>query len=406
MTYYTPGLAVHRHANGATPAKAPRLASIDGVRGYLLLMMYLAHFSFIYNSPLFWLHHGRYSAVWDGEFFVLLSGFVCALAYRRSFIDGGLIGCWRSVVPRVGWLLVYQTVTIAITAAIFWSTKPTRIYPETVMAAGISPGDFFYRSLTLVDVLPFVSVLPLYMILMLFIPIALALLTNGRIKTFFAVLVVLWCCALVEFDKLIAGEVRRRLFDWTDYFSLTGYFNPVSWALVFYVGFYLGFRYKRDGAERFVSEIVPVRADLFGLAMAFNILMLVTSIVNSQFFKLPGWVTNDYRAEISLLGLANTASLAYTIYYLLVRARSSTGAFPVIGRMLNRLALSGPLQLAGRNSLFVYAAHVPLIFAISYLLVVSGAAGSGVMVMIAVVAGAAVLLATARFKRRFLPNLP
>ena len=61
-------------ATTAPAQKAARLVHIDGARGYLLIAMFIAHFNFTHWTPVIRFHHGNFSPVWDGEFFVLLSG--------------------------------------------------------------------------------------------------------------------------------------------------------------------------------------------------------------------------------------------------------------------------------------------------------------------------------------------
>lgn len=391
--------------------RSARVSDIDGLRGYLLAMMYLAHLSYLHENPLYYFHHGRYSAVIDGEFFVLISGLVCALAYHGVYERSGLSGCWRVVVPRVAWLFLYQAVSIALTALIFWWADPVRVTTDNVLPAGISLGTYLYRSIAMVQLLPYVSILPLYMVLILFVPLGFWLLSRGRIKTFFGIIVFFWYISALRLDDRLVDYLQSSVFDWSPYVGLAGHFNPYSWAIIFFTGFFLGYRVKTQGSGTFIKRVIPLNRTFFWAAMVFNLAMALVAARSFLYGGISEMLLNNYRERVSPLALISIVCLAYPTYCLLVKAQNDAAndtlnELKPMGAFLHRILLWSPLQLSGRNALFIYAAHVPLTFFISYLLVVGNPRSNVFVIMAAVLLGGVVLLMLSQLKRRWFPSLP
>jgi len=397
-------------AGGAEPHaavpqnKSNRIVEIDGIRGYLVLMMYLAHLPSFYTSVFSYLHHSRYSAVYDGEFFVLLSGLVCAIAYNRDHRSGNKRLLWRKVLGRVGWLLVYQSLTIVAVISLFWFGLGADFHE------GYNPvaGDFFeslLKGVSLVNPPPLLDILPLYIVLMLLIPSAFALLSAGRTGLFAGAVAAAWLLSSSGSDVALADWVRSRIFDWTAHVQLTGYFNPLSWCVLFYAGFYLGYRLKEGGARQFTSSVLPLHRGLFLLGVGVIAASAACSLLAFLGYAVPSWLLQPDRTKLSFVIITNTAAIAYCVYYILGKDELPRGLGQVRACLLG-LFRSRLLVFMGQNSLFAYSVHIPIVFLVSYVLVRNGWAANQLAMAGLFLVGAAAIWALTLAKRRFFPHLP
>lgn len=390
-----PALARPRAASG-------RLIHIDGARGYLLAMMFLAHFSFAHWTPAYYLHHGNFTPVFDGEFFVLLSGFVCALSYWRPFEKAGMIACETAVLRRVRWVYLYQ-VTVALAAvALFMAMAPVEPLPGLKPDASTPLGIQILQSFTLAKQPPYLDILVLYMALMLFIPLAFKLLTSGRNWLYFVILGTLWLVSWLQLDAAAGRWIEANLFDWSGYFRLRGHFNPLSYGLIFYGGFFLGYRYKRHGHAAFVMRILPARPAWFALAAAAVLFFAVAEIGKSA-FDTPLRLYDPLREEIGPVGLIGLTASAYAVYYLLV---SPSGRLSWLQAAADRFFRFPLFTLLGQSSLFIYSAHILAVFIASYVIIVAGWSHSYAAILLTMAATGAIVVALAWAKKRYFPALP
>ena len=191
-------------ATTAPAQKAARLVHIDGARGYLLIAMFIAHFNFTHWTPVIRFHHGNFSPVWDGEFFVLLSGFVCALSYLRPFSKGGMVACELAVLKRLRWVYLYQIIVALSMLYLFVSAWPMRLDSQYVPDLETP---LFVQSLqvfTFAKQPLYLGILILYMMLMLFIPVGLWLLETTRTRLFFGILAACWLVAWAGSSRMFS----------------------------------------------------------------------------------------------------------------------------------------------------------------------------------------------------------
>jgi hypothetical protein len=392
-----------------TPATAskPRAASgrlihIDGARGYLLAMMFLAHFSFAHWTPAYYLHHGNYTPVFDGEFFVLLSGFVCALSYWRPFEKAGMLTCQAAVLRRVRWVYLYQVTVALMALALFMAMAPVEPLPDLKPDPSTPFAIQILQSFSLAKQPPYLDILVLYMALMLFIPLAFKLLSSGRKWLYFSILGAFWLVSWLQLDAAAGRWIEANLFDWSGYFRLRGHFNPLSYALIFYGGFFLGYGYKRHGHDAFVSRTLPARPTWFALAAATTLFFAVAEIGKGM-FDTPLRLYDPLREEIGPVGLIGLSASAYVVYYLLVSPSGRLSWFQTAADRFFRFPL---FTLLGQSSLFVYSAHILAVFLASYVIIVAGWSNSYTAILLTMVATGATIVMLAWLKKRYLPALP
>lgn len=383
--------------------KAARLVYLDGIRGYLLVMMFLAHYSFTQYTPLYRLHHGNYSAVFDGEFFVLISGFVCALAYYGAYTATGFNGCLRKVLARLKWVYIYQ-VTVSILAIILFAAAfPINLDNSYVFDEETPLYLQFLKTFTFASMPKYLDILVLYLVLMLFIPVAFLLLKQASHLYYFTIIIILWLNAETGLYGLVSIYLNNAFPHAHEYANWRGSFNPLSYCLIFYIGFYVAYIYKQsaDNPER--KTLLPPRRWLYLISVLVAGSFALLEIFHSQ-LQVPIWIYDPTRTEISIIGLFSTFSIAYATYFLI--ASKHLGKIEsMISAVVKAFFSNKYLVLIGRNSLFVYSIHVLLVFFTSYIIKISHAA-TNLYSTLLFVAMIALLYFITRWKNTQFPALP
>ena len=397
-----------------------RVPWFDGARGYLLTMMFVIHYCITVDSNVLWIHHGMYLPVMDGEFFVLVSGYVCALAYYGAYRQNGVVGSAKSVLSRLKWVYLYQ---VAVSIGMIFMF---RFFGDTE----VEPGYFADFNRPLIDQIipifqlrampPYLNILMLYIVLMAFIPLAFWALERGARWSYLAVVACIWF--LPETIKL-SGEVIKH--DWAalianrldsqipyrDFVGLKGYFHPLTYAALFYGAFYLGYisrkgvKIAEEGPSRLRPSLFYVCLGIMGLGFVLTVLwqLNINGVLDIS------WATRELaqpdRAKLSLQALITTFAASYMVWYLIERS-GPLGLFEPVSMFVRRFFMLRELQLLGKNSLFVYSMHVPVMYMTAWFIVVSDLKSSEIAKAIGLVFGFAALVSLTWLKARFLPKLP
>lgn len=374
---------------------------LDGARGYLLVMMFVSHLTSVYGTPLFWFHHGEFSAVMDAEFFIPLSGFVCAISYARPFRRAGAGASALAVLKRLRWLYVYQVAVALIVFVLVRAAWPDRLINGVVPDFDTPAGVQILQAMTFARQPYYLDILLVYMVLMLFIPVAQLLLFANRVRLFFGILISCWLFSRLGFDDQVLNQLYSHGVDTRPYFSLAGYFNPLSYALLFYGGFYLGHRFSEKGLTGFRADVVPVSFRYFVIAGVIIAGFAVADLLPG----VPDYFHSPERDRYSEVALCSTLAISYAIYFLL--NRSGLGE-PVasLRNILSGLFRLPALVMIGQNSLFFYSTHVVMVYLASYVIAFWNMGNNLLAVLgiqIAVIVTAFVVTA---LKKRLLPGLP
>jgi hypothetical protein len=380
-----------------------RLVIIDGIRGYLLLMMMLAHFWLQIYTPLFRLHVGKYSPVYDAEFFIPISGMVCALAYHSTYVRGGVIDTFISVIKRLRWLYVYQVVATLLIIALVKVTGPLAM-PSSVEIASAPLLELLLAVPGLGIQPDYLVVLLIYINLMPFIPAAFKLLSSGSTRTYFGILIALWLASAFNVDDWGARQLRLDSLAISEYVYLVGVFKPMSYALLFFTGFYLGFVLKTKGYEEIVQRKIPLRWAWFWGAAAVNICFAVIELSIPR-FHWPLWLYERGFGDFSASSAVSTAAISYCVYFLICKS-SLPKPISLIQDFLRWLFTRPVLVVTGQNSLFVYAVHVVISWATICLVIDRNWSGQAIFANGALIASIALLPMLAYLKRRYIPMLP
>lgn len=280
------------------------------------------------------------------EIFIFISGYAAGLVYMGATRREGIVFASARVLRRVWQLYVAHLFLFVIfVAQVAWTsiTFDNPMYVEEMNIASFlqEPHIAIIQSMLLKFKPVYMDILPLYIVLLLFLPVVLWLSTRSRLLTI-AVSVVLY------------GVVRYY------HANLPGYppgavwfFNPLAWQLLFVAGAVLG------GSSRREPFPIPRHAVLLGVAFAYLAFALVVSLRwnfmvlgDNPFDNLLKAIFPFDKTNLSLWRLCHFLALAYAVIYF-VRPENrffrSTAAWPVI--------------LCGQHSLHVFCLGVFLSFA-------------------------------------------
>jgi hypothetical protein len=395
------GASVSIPATVAAPVRAARLAVIDGARGYLLISMYVGHLCIEWNEHgvFSWLNHmrhGRYLAVGDVEFFLVLSGFVCALSYARAFAAGGVSGTARAVLRRLAWIYGYQVAATVILVLLARGGVPGI---DLNTSGGADPTwAQILKSFTLAVQPENLDILILYFVLMPVMPLAFVLLERGRTGVFFGALIAAWLVARIGLDHRASAWITAHGFDWQRWFGLMGHFDPWSYAILFYGGFMLGDRYRRLGDDWLQGAVWQSRWLVAAAAACVIAAFAIGMRTNPH-----GPLGMQPNVRLSV----ETAAITVSIFTLMVVLLCSQGLPRPIATLAGAVRAALSLRLfvfLGQNSLFVYALHVIIVVLVTAI-AMSGSVAPGQLTLLALAAaGLAVIVALTWVKRRLLPT--
>ncbi len=378
-------------------AAAARLVLLDGIRGYLLVAMYVAHFCIeMLEIGLYswgnYTRHSRWLPVGDIEFFLPLSGFVVALSYVGVHSRNGQRGLWQTVGRRLRWVYGYQ---VAATLALVLLVAAGLAGIDLRQPAGQPLWALVLKSFSLVVMPENLDILVLNLVLLPLVPPAFALLAGGRVGAFWAAVALAALVARLGLDQRLSAMIVAAGFDWRQWFGVMGHFNPLSYGVLFFAGLALGYRYKTD-RRWFETGAGRPRA---GAALAAVALLAGYALAYRHFRH--GGPFGGGNILLSVHALLVTAAAYYLLFWLL-----ATRALPRLARAVSAFLALPPLLLLGRNSLFVYALHVVVVALAKAAIIAVQAAGvvPGQAMMLAVLGfGLLVMLGATALKNRYLP---
>ncbi|WP_223861647.1 OpgC family protein [Geminicoccus harenae] len=358
--------------DGQGHRRSERDLRLDFFRGIGMCIILIAHIPG--NAWINWIP-ARFGFSDATEIFVFCSGMASAHAFARVFDRHG----WTVGTLRIG-LRVWQIwwaqigVFIAVLALmvaadrLFATDAYTRLLQLQRFLADPGSGILGLMSLTYVP--NYFDILPMYLVILVLIPVMLGLeRLHGR-GAALAAMVLLWCLAQTRLTALPADPWMTR--QW--------FFDPFGWQLVFFTGFALvrGWLPAPPRSTALALAAVVVIA----LAVPFSWLPLVRALpvlesVHDLILPLTG------KTRFGLLRFVHFLALAYLAWWLVGPAGSRLGG-PLVRRCV----------LIGRQSLAVFLAGLVTAQVLGIVLHRSG--GGPVVVPLLNLGGILVLLVTAR----------
>lgn len=214
------------------PLHAPirqRDPRLDFFRGLGMFIIFIAHLPA--NTWTLWIP-ARFGFSDATEIFVFCSGMASAIAFGKIFEQRG----WWMGTARIGhrvWQVYWAHIGLFFVIAMLLAAAGATGWFEIDYVGELNLWPFFNETLanlpglmTLTYVPNYFDILPMYLVILMMLPIVMAL---GRISPFYAgaFVVTVWLAAGFGYLDLPAEPWSER----------TWFFNPFAWQLVFFTGF-------------------------------------------------------------------------------------------------------------------------------------------------------------------------
>lgn len=238
---------------------------IDALRGLMLVLMTLTHLPTRLTNP-FGQPFGYVSAA---EGFVLLSGYMAGLVYGRLAFEKGIAPMRRAFWRRA--LVVYAAHALLLlflfTIIALIGIKVDEPAVKNLMAYYLQhPRGALIGGLLLIYQPPLLDILPMYVVLMLLSPWALALALQRGWAWVMAGSLTLWFLAQFGLAEWLY-EVGASLTNMPVPYSETGSFNGFGWQLVWMLGLWMG-------ASRHEPDPKPLAIPTWAVAVAATVALV------------------------------------------------------------------------------------------------------------------------------------
>jgi hypothetical protein len=225
------------------PDQSPqnRNLQLDFFRGLALIVIFINHMP---DNPWLWYTPSRFGLSDAAEVFVFLSGFASALAYGRCFERAGLwLGLVR-ILHRCVQIYCAHLASFVLLALV--CVIGNRWVPEMDDIQRLNIAYFFdatqqalYDLFSLAYVPNYFDILPMYLVMMVWLPIFWAL-SRLHVGLALACSVALYWASFYFGWELTADPATGR--PW--------YFNPYNWQIMFFTGFAFGAGWARVNAKQ------------------------------------------------------------------------------------------------------------------------------------------------------------
>ena len=363
------GAVAHDPAPAAvlTPAVSrpvtERELRIDLFRGLALWLIFIDHVSPDVLDRFTIRSYGFSDAA---EIFIFISGYTAAFVYGRAMIESGFLVATARIMRRVWQIYMAHVFLVTIfLAEIAWVATSVG-NPRYLEEMGVTdflqhPGNALLQTLLLRFRPLNIDVLPLYVVLMFFLPVILWMM-KWRPNVTLALSVLLY--ALTWY------------FDWylSAYPSGFWAFNPFAWQLLFVFGAWCAL-----GGARRMSRIL---ASKITMGIAFAYLLFAFSITMTWYFpkltflvphRLGHWMYPIDKTDLDVLRFVHFLALAAVTVHFVPKG------WPGLTSPWLR-----PLILSGTHSLEIFCLGVFLAFA-GYFVLFETSAGLGLHILVGII---------------------
>ncbi|WP_307137271.1 OpgC domain-containing protein [Pseudoroseomonas cervicalis] len=317
----------------AVPCPAGRDAALDLWRGTALVAIFVNHAGDSLLRRLTPLNFGFSDAA---ELFVLFAGYVAALAYLPRFRRGGAQprAVLRRLLARLGLLYAAHLGLVALALLLVPWARPgyaTRLGLAPLLD---DPAGLLGPLLALALQPHYLDILPLYLVLLLLLPLLLLAAARGHLALALGASAALWLAAGLGRVNLPAEGAAGGWF-----------FNPLSWQLLFTLGF-------ACGARRSLGRPLPWHPALWWAALALLLAspfaMHLRGLPSPADWPLPALLVLPDKQYLALPRLLHVLALCYVV------------AHSPLQRWARRAGPTHPLARLGRNTLPVFTLGLAL----------------------------------------------
>ena len=309
-------------------AKVARVGCVDFWRGCVLIVILVDH---VPGNLLEWATPRNFGLSDSSEAFVFLSGLSVGMVYGPRAAARGwasvALNCLRRAARLYGVHLALTLAGLIIFAAAYWLTGvESLITPHGRSLAFASPASALAGVALLSHQLGYFNILPLYIVLMLWAPIALAL-------ALWSPAIALMVSAIVYFA---ARELGVHLPNWPDHGAW--FFNPFAWQFMFTAGVVASMCWREGPPRRPALLLISGVAVLACGLAATDGLWLAPGLRDTLFARL-----DVSKQDLGLARLAHFAAVAYLV-----------AAAPSLAKIV-KSPVGHAIQSLGRQSLTVFA---------------------------------------------------
>ncbi|MCA0407227.1 MAG: OpgC domain-containing protein [Proteobacteria bacterium] len=318
---------------------------IDFFRGLALVMIFVNHLPY---SPLSLATLRNWGLSDSAEVFVLLAGVAAALAYSRIFEQKGYLAGTRAVLARVRTLYGVHLLLFALIGVICWLGAQALGDSSYLGIFGYAP--FFEEplrrlpeALALMFQPGYLDILPLYVVLLGFIPLLIPL---YRLHMLAPLVVSLVLYAAMQWAPLHLPNTVQDGGVW--------FFNPFAWQVLFVIGFTMGQMIRSPKARPALPN--ALRHTITAFAAFYTALAM---LVVGPWREIPGW-ENAWLVDPNLLAVANKSLLhPLRLFDILTKVWLVAQLIPASSAWLHSM-LARPVVAMGRHSLPIFATSTVL----------------------------------------------
>src|ERR1700676_1064864 len=345
------------------PAGRARELRIDLFRGLALWLIFIDHVS---PDVLTWFTIRSYGFCDAAEIFIFISGYTAAFVYGRAMLESGFVIATARILRRVWQIYLAHVFIVTIfLAEIFYATISSEnpFYSQEMRVVDFlkQPGAVLLQTLLLRFRPLNIDVLPLYVVLMFFLPVTLWLMK--------------W-----RADLTLALSVALYALTWHYDWYLSAYpngywaFNPFAWQLLFVFGAWCAL-----GGARRMSRILSSRIMLWICSAYLFAAFCVTLTWDfpQLSFVVPRWLEQWMypidKTDLDVLRFAHFLALAA------ITVRFVPQGWPGLKSPWLR-----PMILCGQHSLEIFCLGLFLAFA-GYFVLLQNSAGLGLHVLVGII---------------------
>ena len=344
-------------------AAGERELRIDLFRGLALWLIFIDHLS---PDFLTWFTIRTYGLSDAAEMFIFISGYTAALVYGRAMFESGMLVATARIMRRVWQIYVAHVFLFAVYVAEIYFLATLVGNPSYLEEMGVveflkHSGEATIQALLLRYRPLNMDVLPLYIVLMFFLPLILWLI---RLKADLALTLSIALYAIAwQFDLHLMAYPNGF---WT--------FNPFAWQLMFVFGAWCSLNGTRR-MSRIISLPVTLWVSIAYLFAAFCLTMTwyFPQLDHHLPVRVEQWIYPIDKTDLDVLRFAHFLALAA------VTARFVPAGWPGLKSPWLR-----PLVLCGQHSLEIFCLGVFLAFA-GYFLLGETSAGAWLHFLLAII---------------------
>ena len=347
-----------------------RFDIIDGMRGYFLVFMVLNHLIFAGGYFLVKINHNQLAFVEDAQGFVFLSGLLIGMVYAKKMLRIGYDAGRTAIYTRafelyryaMGIVLVVLVAQMILPGAYttWFNWLGYTNFDDPLRLAAIAT--FFFQP-------TFMDILPQYIVYMLFAPMLVKLVLDGKWHYVIAGSLMLWMAAQLGLQQVVTTPINEMIKGADDQ-GIRASFNLFGWQIVFYSALVLGALTSAGKIEwkKILSpENTFIPKACLVLVLFFLPLRIITAHEMMPAHMIGKFASMEIRADFGPVYLLNFAAMALLVTWLLVAGPKHKAEWVrrVAGALTWVFSIRY-LQLLGRHSLYVYVWHVAIVYFVYY----------------------------------------